>query len=128
VRSDAERLRDILDAIDQIRKYSSKGREAFERDELIQVWIVHHLARLGEAVARLSPNVRNRRSVAWKQIIGMRNILVHDYFRIDPETVWTAVDLHLPRVEERVREMLAALEEKSRLGSSPISGIAAQVT
>jgi uncharacterized protein with HEPN domain len=66
--------------------------------------MVHHLARLGEAVARLSPNVRNRRSVAWKQIIGMRNILVHDYFRIDPETVWTAVDLHLPRVEERVRE------------------------
>jgi len=112
VRSDAERLRDILDAIDQIRKYSSQGREAFQRDELIQVWIVHHLARLGEAVARLSPSLRNRRSVAWKQIIGMRNILVHEYFRTDPETVWLAVELHLPPFERQVRDLLTELEKQ----------------
>jgi len=110
VRSDAERLRDILDAIDQIRKHSSKGRAAFERDELIQVWIVHHLARLGEAVARLSPKLRRQREAPWRQIIGMRNILVHEYFRIDPETVWAAVELHLPPLEKRVRAILAELE------------------
>ena len=75
MRSDAERLRDILDAIDQIRKYSSKGREAFNQDELVQVWIVHHLARLGEAVARLSPRLRKQRLAPWKEIIGMRNIV-----------------------------------------------------
>jgi len=112
VRSDVERLRDILEAIDQIRKYSSKGRETFERDELIQIWIAHHLARLGEAVARLSPSLRRRRSVPWKQVIGMRNILVHEYFRIDPETVWTAVELHLPPLEKQVRQILAELEER----------------
>ena len=61
MRGDAERLRDVLEAIEQIRKYSSKGREAFERDEVIQVWIVHHLARLGEAAARLPPALRKRR-------------------------------------------------------------------
>jgi uncharacterized protein with HEPN domain len=110
VRSDAERLRDILDAIDQIRKHSSKGRDAFDQDELIQVWIVHHLARLGEATARLSPKLRRHRQVPWKQIIGMRNILVHEYFRIDPGTVWTAVEIQLPPLEERVRAILAELE------------------
>jgi uncharacterized protein with HEPN domain len=112
VRSDAERLRDILDAIEQIRKHSSKGREAFEREELIQVWIVHHLARLGEAVARLSPKLRRQREAPWKPIIGMRNILVHEYFRIDPETVWTAVEVHLSPLEERVRAMLAEIEKQ----------------
>jgi uncharacterized protein with HEPN domain len=112
VRSDAERLRDILDAIDQIRKYSSKGREAFERDELIQVWIVHHLARLGEAAARLSPSLRRRRSVPWKQVVGMRNILVHEYFRIDPETVWTTVELHLPSLEKEARKILTEVEQE----------------
>jgi uncharacterized protein with HEPN domain len=111
VRSDAERLGDILDAIDQIRKHSSKGRVAFERDELIQVWIVHHLVRLGEAVARLSPELRRRRA-PWKHIIGMRNILVHEYFRIDPETGWTAVEVHLPPLERRVRAILAELERR----------------
>jgi uncharacterized protein with HEPN domain len=111
VRSDAERLRDILEAIDQIRKHSSKGREAFEREELIQVWIVHHLTRLGEAVARLSPELRRRRA-PWKRIIGMRNILVHEYFRIDPETVWTVVEVHLPPLEKRVRALLAEIEDR----------------
>jgi uncharacterized protein with HEPN domain len=112
VRSDAERLRDILDAIERIRRHSSKGREAFEREELIQVWIVHHLARLGEAVARLSPKLRRQREAPWKPIIGMRNILVHEYFRIDPETVWTAVEVHLSPLEERVRAMLAEIEKQ----------------
>lgn len=112
MRSDEERLRDILDSIEQIRRYSLRGREAFERDELIQVWIVHHLARLGEAVARLSRSLRRRRSMPWKQIIGMRNILVHEYFRIDPETVWTAVELHLPSLETQARKMLAELEQE----------------
>lgn len=110
MRSDAERLRDILDAADQIRKYSSKGREAFDQNELIQVWIVHHLARIGEATARLSPKLRSQSGVPWKEIIGMRNILVHEYFRIDPETVWAAVQIRLPALEQRVRTILAEIE------------------
>ena len=112
MRSDTERLHDILEAIDQIRKHSSKGRGTFERDELIQVWIVHHLARLGEAVARLSPKLRRQRKAPWKQIIGMRNILVHEYFRIDTETVWAAVDTHLLPLEKCVRAILAEVEDQ----------------
>lgn len=43
MRDDAERLRDILEALESIQKYASKGMEAFFDDELIQVWIVHHI-------------------------------------------------------------------------------------
>jgi uncharacterized protein with HEPN domain len=113
VRSDAERLGDILDAIEQIGKHSSKGRDAFEQDELIQVWVVHHLARLGEAVARLSPQLRRRHKAPWKQIIGMRNILVHEYFRIDTDAVWVAVENHLPPLRARVRTILSQLKDQS---------------
>src|SRR5687767_4962879 len=45
MRDPKERLRDILDAIARIERYAARGREAFEQDELIQVWIVHHLRR-----------------------------------------------------------------------------------
>jgi hypothetical protein len=38
-----ERLHDILDATNHIERYASRVREAFEREELIQVWVVHHL-------------------------------------------------------------------------------------
>jgi uncharacterized protein with HEPN domain len=43
VRSNRQRLLDILEAIERIEKYANQGRQAFERDELIQNWIVHHL-------------------------------------------------------------------------------------
>jgi uncharacterized protein with HEPN domain len=100
-----------LEAIDQIRKYASKGRKAFDRDELIQVWIVHHLARIGEATARLSPKLRRQSGVPWKEIIGMRNILVHEYFRIDPEIIWAAVEMQLRALEQRARSILAEIEK-----------------
>jgi len=42
MRSDPERLQDIQEAIERIEKYAAQGRDVFERDELIQTWIVHH--------------------------------------------------------------------------------------
>jgi uncharacterized protein with HEPN domain len=52
MRDDRERLLDILEAIERIEKYTSKGREVFEDDELIQTWVVHHLEIIGEATRR----------------------------------------------------------------------------
>ena len=44
MRDDRERLLDILEAIERINKYASQGRPAFEDDELIQTWVLHHFA------------------------------------------------------------------------------------
>lgn len=107
MRDERERLRDIVEAIEKIEKYASRGKRAFERDELVQTWIIHHLQIIGEAVSRLSDVFRSRHAdVPWKEIIGMRNILVHGYFEIDPEIVWTTVERHLPTLKERICEML----------------------
>ena len=43
MRREAERLQDVLDAIGAIERYASRGRQAFDEQELIQIWIVHHL-------------------------------------------------------------------------------------
>ena len=86
MRRDRQRLEDISEAIERIEKYSRAGRAAFDRDELVQTWVVHHLQIIGEAVRALSEETRSRRpEIPWAQIAGMRNILVHDYFGIDLE-------------------------------------------
>ena len=91
MKDDRARLQDILEAIEKAQKYAVKGREAFESDELLQVWIVHHLQIIGEAASKLSQKFYNENpQVPWTQIIGMRNILVHDYFGVDKEVVWVA--------------------------------------
>lgn len=107
MREDRERLLDILEAIERIEKYASSGRETFNQDELIQIWILHHLQILGEAARALDPAFRERfPQVPWSQIIGMRNILVHHYFEIDTEIVWNVVENDLPSLRELIRRSL----------------------
>lgn len=100
MRDPKERLHDILDAIRNIERYAARGREIFEHDELIQNWFVRHLQIIGEAVRGLPDDVRDRMpEVPWTKIMGMRHILVHDYFAVDTDIVWDVVEGELPQAE-----------------------------
>jgi len=69
-----------MEAVGRIDTYVRQGREVFERDELIQVWVVYHLQLIGEAARGLSQPFRtDHPEIPWAEIVAMRNILVHDY-------------------------------------------------
>jgi uncharacterized protein with HEPN domain len=88
MRDPRERLRDMVEAIEHIERYASQGRDTFETDELIQNWIVRPLQIIGEAARATPQEVREKvTNMPWPEIIGMRHILVHDYFQIDTEIV-----------------------------------------
>lgn len=88
MRDDHEFLLDIKEAIEQINKYTVRGQTSFENDELVQTWVLRHLQIIGEASRQLSEDFRKRHSdIPWSKMIGMRNILVHRYFGIDPVVV-----------------------------------------
>jgi len=104
MRDEKERILDILEAIERIQKYAARGRDAFEQDELIQNWIVHHLQVIGEAAANISCEFTDAHpEIPWPKIIGMRNILVHHYFGIDLNVVWSAVENDLPLLAENLK-------------------------
>ncbi|MBI3128479.1 MAG: DUF86 domain-containing protein [Candidatus Tectomicrobia bacterium] len=106
-----DRLLDILDSIGQIEQQAAKGKEAFLRDEMIQVWMRHHLLIIGEAAAGLSRELRGRNpEVSWADIIAMRNIIVHEYFGVDLGQVWDAVIQDLPRLKRDVEGILEGME------------------
>jgi uncharacterized protein with HEPN domain len=107
VRNDRARLEDIHEAIASIARYTARGRSAFDRDELIQSWMVYHLTIIGEAAARLTPGLRdNHPEIPWPRVIGMRNILIHGYFAIDLEEVWVTVDQRVPVLRRQIEAML----------------------
>lgn len=109
MRNDPERLRDILEAILQIQKYAGRGKKAFDGEELIRNWMVHHLFIIGEAARALTPEFRTHHpGVPWSKIIGMRHILVHDYFQIDADIVWSVIEKDLPDLKTRIGEILKA--------------------
>jgi uncharacterized protein with HEPN domain len=105
-----DRLEDILEAVAQIERERVKGKLAFESSPLVQVWMVHHLMIIGEAVRAIDPAMRAKYpSVPWRQIAGMRNILVHDYFRINQEIVWETVEQHVPGLKTELERILSQL-------------------
>lgn len=107
MRDDRERLLDIKEAIGNIKKYSVKGRRTFEEEELVQNWIIHHLQIIGEAAVKISDDFREQHpDIPWPKIIGMRNILVHDYFRIDINAVWAVVENDIPQLEQQIELFL----------------------
>ena len=109
MRSDAQRLQDMLEAIERIERYAARGRKAFETDELVQTWVVHHLRILGEASRSVSPEFREAHAdFPWAGMTGMRNILVHQYFEMDCDLVWAVVEKDLPELKARIA---AALEQ-----------------
>lgn len=108
MRRDIERLRDILEAVAAIERYTQAGRSAFDRDELIQVWCLRHLEVIGEAAARLSEELRAQYPIApWRDIVAMRNLLIHGYFDVDWEEVWNVVEKNLSDLKTAVREILS---------------------
>jgi uncharacterized protein with HEPN domain len=107
VRRNNKRLQDILDAIDAIERYTKKGKQTFIEQELIQVWIVHHLQIIGEATNALSNEiVAGYPEISWVQIVALRNFVVHEYFRIDPQVIWDITQEDLIPLKVTVERIL----------------------
>jgi uncharacterized protein with HEPN domain len=112
MRSDREKLLDILEAIERIERYAVQGREAFERNELIQTWFTQNLQVIGEAARSLSLEIRDQHpDIPWKKIIGMRNILTHNYFEIDFDIVWAVVERELPTLKQDIERIGRSLSQ-----------------
>lgn len=112
MRSDADRLSDILQAISKIKERTSCSLGAFLSDEMLQVWVIHHLQMIGEAGRCVSQSLRDRHpEVPWPQIVALRNILVHEYFGLNMHQVWTMVEKDLPDLEERIRRITEDLKK-----------------
>lgn len=113
MRRDLERLHDVLDAIAQIEKRTADGREEFDRDETVRVWVVYHLQVAGEAARSLSRDLQARHpEIEWSQLIGMRHILVHHYFGLNWDEVWATVENNLPTLKQQIAAMALELEDE----------------
>ncbi|MGE5352137.1 MAG: DUF86 domain-containing protein [Acidobacteriota bacterium] len=107
MRNDNEWLKDILDEIALIEKYSVKGEIVFQKDELIQTWMIHHLQTIGEAASKLSENLKQKySSTPWRDIISMRNFIVHQYFGVDLEEIWNTVISDVPVLKNSINQIL----------------------
>lgn len=110
MRSDLLYLQDILDAIAEVARYLPADRADFDANPPLQSHILRHLQIVGEAVFRITPATKSQHpQVPWRQIAGMRHILVHDYFRVDWNIVFNTALSDLPPLRPQVEAILASL-------------------
>ena len=101
-------ISDILEAIDKIEKYT-KGftRAKFQKNTLVADAVSKNLEIIGEASKRIPASIKNQiPSIQWKKIIGLRNILIHEYSGIDKEIVWDIIEHKLPELKIRLNQIL----------------------
>ena len=102
---DKARLQHIQDAILEIVSYTNNiSFEEFKSNSMILFASVKQLEIIGEAannITKLFKKLYNE--IEWRTIIGLRNLLVHEYFGIDEEIVWGIIKKDIPKIQEEVK-------------------------
>jgi uncharacterized protein with HEPN domain len=104
VRRDDERLADIIEATEKISVRVGKGRQAFDAEEDVQIVLVHLVQVIGEATSGLSDELTSEHpEVPWRQIVAIRNRVVHGYFEVDLDILWDVAVVDVPHLADQVR-------------------------
>jgi uncharacterized protein with HEPN domain len=103
-------LRDILQSAERIQRYTRELTLAqFAADELRVDGVVRNFITIGEAATHLPVEVQSRiPEIPWKDLRGMRNIIVYAYFAIDLEVVWHTAQNDIPRLIAALEAVMAA--------------------
>ena len=108
-------IADILESIARIEEYTTGiRREDFLLAVQVQDAVLRRLEIIGEAVKHLPPEIRAAHSeVPWKEIAGLRDVLIHEYFGVKPERIWKVVAQDLPELKRLVQLIAQDLGERA---------------
>ncbi|KKO19682.1 MAG: DUF86 domain-containing protein [Candidatus Brocadia sp.] len=101
-------LRHILDAINKIQKYTKDmDYEGFRASSLVQDGVIRQLEIIGEATKNLSQEIREKHpDIPWKDMVGMRDKLIHQYFGVDIAGVWDTLEEDIPTLKSNLIKLL----------------------
>ena len=108
MRRESSFLKDILLACRKVESIvSTTDEQSFLRDEVLSAAMLHHLTVIGEAISRLTDDLRDRHpEVPWRQIVSVRNRIFYAYFELDWQILWNAATDDIPKLRRQVLTIL----------------------
>jgi uncharacterized protein with HEPN domain len=109
---DKQRLLHILDSIIEIEGYTTKASfENFLANSMMRFASIKQIEIIGEAANYISDETKSKfADIQWRQIIGLRHILVHEYFGIDANLIWQIISDDIPKLKEAIKEVILSLD------------------
>lgn len=99
-------LLNIIECIEWIQNYTSSGEEEFMKSRLIQDAVNRNLEIIGEATKRISVELKDQnKDIPWRQMAGLRDVLIHDYMGVSNKIVWNVVQNELPQLLVKIKKL-----------------------
>ena len=111
---DLIRLKHMIDSAQAVLEFARGRRRAdLDRDRLLLSGILRELEVMGEAANKISEKTKKEFShLPWKELVGMRNRLIHAYFDIDHDVIWKTIREYLPSFTKEVEKVLLKLNSR----------------
>ena len=105
-------LSDLIEAIDKIEQFIDLMTfEKFEKDEKTIFAVIRALEIMGEAAKKIPHGIRAKyKHIPWKQIAGMRDKLIHEYFGVNTKVIWKTVKEDIPMVKPLIKQMFKDIQ------------------
>lgn len=111
-------IEDMINAMCKIENYTREQKyEDFIKNDLVIDGVIRNLEIIGEAAKNVPANVRNRHlEIPWKRMIGLRNIIGHEYFGINLSIIWRIVTKNIPETKPLIESLLDKIEKNESSG------------
>jgi len=99
---------DILDAILNIEQYTkNQNFEEFKKNKLVKDAVIRNLEIIGEAVKNIPERIKEKHpKIEWREIAGLRDILIHRYFEVNIKILWDIIKNKLPDLKDKISLIL----------------------
>jgi uncharacterized protein with HEPN domain len=105
-----QRIGHAIDAIEEIERYVSNQTLAnFFENSMMQFACIKQLEIIGEACNHVDKQTMiENPEIEWRKVIGLRNLLIHEYFGVDKALIWDIIHYNLPTLKNQLRSLITA--------------------